>query len=229
MLDAAGNLEGGVQDASVGPDARPPADAPTSTDAANASDASDAADGGMPEISLWNGVDLSEWEGDPSVWRVEGGAIVGSASEGSVTTNTFLIYGVRLFGDFVLRAQVWLGAPGNSGIQFRSSRVGSTGFVIAGYQADLGEGYWGTLYDERGRGILQTASAECAGGGRYGEWMDYEIQAIGPSIVQRMNGAPCVRFEETDASQPREGAIALQYHVPGGFEVRFRDLRLEPR
>jgi hypothetical protein len=38
----------------------------------------------------------------------------------------------------------------NGGVQFRSQRVPNH-FEVSGYQADLGEGYWGALYDESRR------------------------------------------------------------------------------
>jgi hypothetical protein len=200
------------------------ADAATRADASIAPDASDAPDGAPLETSLWNGVDLSEWEGDPSVWRVEDGAIVARAPNGAISTNTFLIHRGRAFGNFALRAQIWLGAQGNSGIQYRSARLNAVDFRMTGYQADLGAGYWGALYEELGRGILAAASDPCVAAGRFGEWLDYEILAQGPSIVHRLGGVECVTYDETAAGRPTEGAIGLQYHVPGGFDVRFRAL-----
>jgi hypothetical protein len=183
-------------------------------------------DDAPPETPLWNGVDLSEWEGDPSVWRVEGGAIVAQTPSGAISSNTFLVHRGRAFGSFVLRAQIWLGAQGNSGIQYRSARIDTTDFRMRGYQADFGAGYWGALYEELGRGILAAASDPCLAAGRYGEWFDYEIVARGPSIVHRVGGIECVTYDETAADRPKEGAIGLQYHMPGGFEVRFRALTI---
>jgi len=40
------------------------------------------------------------------------------------------------------------------------------------------------------------------------------------------NDVECARFEEVSMEAAADGVIALQYHVPGAFEVRFRELRL---
>ena len=115
--------------------------------------------GGNGELSLWNGVDLSEWDGDPDVWRVEGGAIVGFQRD--TRQNTFLIYRGRTFADFVLRAEIWVEAGGNSGIQYRSTLTDASAWVVGGYQADAADEYWGMFYDELGRDILAGSSAAC--------------------------------------------------------------------
>jgi hypothetical protein len=180
--------------------------------------------GGGGELSLWNGVDLSEWDGEPDVWRVEDGAIVGFQSE--TTQNTFLIYRGRTFADFVLRAEIWVEAGGNSGIQYRSTLTDAAAWVVGGYQADAADEYWGMLYDELGRGILADASAACLASAAHDQWNRYEIRAEGGTLVHQVNDVECVRFEEDSAEAPIEGVIALQYHLPGAFEVRFRDLRL---
>ena len=53
-----------------------------------------------------------------------------------------------------------------------------------------------------------------------------EIRAEGNTLVHHVNDVECVRFEEDSTEAAADGVIALQYHVPGAFEVRFRDLRL---
>ena len=58
------------------------------------------------------------------------------------------------------------------------------------------------------------------------ERLEREVTARGDLLIQRVNGHECARFMETNPERPRSGVIALQYHAPGGFEVRFRNLRL---
>jgi hypothetical protein len=190
----------------------------------DAADAGDAAEAGA--ASMWNGVDLSEWDGDPAVWRVEGDAIVGSAPNGAVTTNTFLVYRARNFGDFVMTADIWLDAPGNSGIQFRSAIFAGNPHRLTGYQADVGGGYWGSLYEELGRGTLVPASSACLALAGFGKWLSYEVRAQGPSIELRISGTTCAAYQEQDVARPKAGILGLQYHVPGGYAVRFRNLRI---
>jgi 3-keto-disaccharide hydrolase len=114
--------------------------------------------------SLFNGADLTGWDGLPGVWSVEDGAITGrNRAEAPLEGNTFLIWKDGTVGDFTLRLkfrfQPVAGAAmgkANSGVQYRSQVVDPAKKVVGGYQADMDGGgkYVGMLYEERGRGIL---------------------------------------------------------------------------
>ena len=104
--------------------------------------------------SIFNGKDLSGWEGKPEFWSVRDGAITGeTTAENPTKGNTFLIWRDGKVDDFELRLKFRI-VNGNSGIQYRSKDLGD--FVVGGYQADFeaGKTYSGILYEERGRGIL---------------------------------------------------------------------------
>jgi len=114
--------------------------------------------------SLFNGKDLSGWEGNPKLWSVEDGAITGKTqpsaedpTKGDVKHNTFIIWKDGTVGDFELTLKYRIVA-GNSGIQYRSKELpaGESGAILSGYQADFEAGtkYSGILYEEKGRGIL---------------------------------------------------------------------------
>lgn len=112
--------------------------------------------------ALFNGKDLSGWEGNPDLWSVQDGVITGRTTvEKPTANNTFLIWKGGEVSDFVLTFKYKM-TPGdekkfvNSGLQFRSKIVDPEKFVVAGYQADLEYGmkYSGILYEEKGRGIL---------------------------------------------------------------------------
>ncbi|MBX3740489.1 MAG: DUF1080 domain-containing protein [Akkermansiaceae bacterium] len=114
------------------------------------------------EKQLFNGKDLTGWAGNPALWSVKDGAIVGkTTAENPAKGNTFLIWKDGEVADFTLTAQYRM-TPGddkkytNSGIQYRSKVVDEANFVAAGYQADFeyGDKYSGILYEEKGRGIL---------------------------------------------------------------------------
>lgn len=69
-------------------------------------------------ISLFDGKDLKGWEGDPSVWSVQDGAITG------VTTlqhraHTYLVYRGLQAKDFDLKLEI-KAVGGGTGIQYRS-------------------------------------------------------------------------------------------------------------
>ena len=102
-----------------------------------------AEDGFRP---LFNGRDLTGWEGDPSLWLAEDGAIVGRSP--GIRQNVFLAT-VERFENFILRLDVrLLEDKGNSGIQFRSEREPDSTEMI-GYQADIGPGWWATSTTSR--------------------------------------------------------------------------------
>jgi uncharacterized protein (TIGR03067 family) len=113
---------------------------------------------------LFNGKDLTGWEGRPEHWSVEDGAITGKTTkEHPAKGNNFLIWRPDgkngTVSDFELRLSYKI-VPnndkgfGNSGIQYRSKDFGN--FVVGGYQADFeaGKTYSGILYEERMDGIL---------------------------------------------------------------------------
>lgn len=171
-------------------------------------------------VSLFfNGRDLTGWRGTQGLWSVAGDEIVGKTA--GLDRNEFLI-GDMTAGDFRLTLEVKLVAnAGNSGVQFRSQALDEG--EVKGYQADIGAGWWGKLYEENGRGLLWERSGEEHV--KPGEWNEYEIVAAGGKIQTRINGRLCVDLD--DASGSRGGIFALQLHSGGPTEVRFRKLKLE--
>ena len=172
---------------------------------------------------LFNGRDLKGWEGDPALWSVAGGVLIGSTDGHPIKRNTFLITKEK-FSDFVLKAEIKL-RNHNSGIQFRSQA--QPDWVVAGYQADAAEGnWWGSLYDERGkRGVIADG---WKGKGqtvvKAADWNQYEITARGNHIQLKLNGLVTA---ELDDDQAREGIIALQLHAGPAMKVEFRNIKLK--
>jgi putative membrane-bound dehydrogenase-like protein len=170
--------------------------------------------------SFWNGQDLGGWDGEPDLWSVENGEIVGKTATG-IKRNEFLRSHL-LVEDFRLTLQVKL-VPNeaNSGIQFRSEALADG--EMRGPQADIGAGWWGKLYEENGRGLLWDKSGEMHV--KKNEWNSYEVIASGSQIRTYINGKPCVELDDSAVS--RRGVIAFQIHSGGATEVRFKDLKLE--
>jgi hypothetical protein len=120
------------------------------------------------EQNLFNGKDLTGWDGNPDLWSVRDGAITGQTTpEKPAKGNTFLIWqkdgkpgevgDLELTFKFRILDKDGLGVGyGNSGVQYRSKVVDPKNWVVAGYQADfeIGKNYSGILYEEKGRGIL---------------------------------------------------------------------------
>jgi hypothetical protein len=177
-------------------------------------------------ISLFNGKDLAGWDGNKEIWRVVDGYIQGKIDK--IGYNTFLVYGVP-FSDFVLEAKFQLPKGGNSGIQYRSKVTDPAKFVVGGYQADIGAGYWGILYEERGRGILVKPVKEVEKTIKFDDWNTFVVTANGTKVKHEVNGVVTVDFDDTDEKKrAAEGVIALQYHSPGNFEIKYKDIRIKP-
>lgn len=177
-------------------------------------------------VPLFDGASLKGWEGDPELWRVEDGQIVGSTDSKTLTHNSFLAT-QKTYANFVLRLKFKL-RNGNSGVQFRSRRFDD--YVVRGYQADIADNqFLGILYEEGGRGILCHVDAEkVAQHYKPGDWNEYEITADGPRITQKLNGYVTVEYEERDPEKgAAEGVVALQLHVGDAMEIRFKDVEIK--
>ena len=182
-------------------------------------------------VALFDGRSFAGWEGDiKGTWRIQDGAIVGGSQTAQVPRNEFLTT-TRSFGDFVLRVRFRLvGTEGfiNGGVQFRSRRLEKPAHEMTGYQADLGDEYWGSLYDESRRNkTLVAPDAKLIGEIlKRGDWNDYEIRAEGSRIRLSINGRQTIDYTETDPAIPREGLIGLQIHGGGKAEAWYRDITI---
>lgn len=169
---------------------------------------------------FFNGKDLTGWEGEESVWRVENGEIVGETKTG-LKRNEFLKSDMIL-KDFRLTFQIKLTPNGeNSGIQFRSQRADHG--EVKGYQADAGKGWWGKLYEELGRALLWNQPGDMHV--KKEGWNYYEILAVDHHIQTAINGNMCVDLKDPDGAL--QGIVALQAHSGGPMAVRFREFQLE--
>ncbi len=175
---------------------------------------------------LFDGKTLDSWEGDLEYWKVRDGMIVGVSP--GIKHNEFLCTREK-FEDFELRVtfRVIGDETKNSGIQFRSKRVPGT--EVSGYQADVGQGYWGCLYDEsrRNKVLVQAPADELAKVLMKDGWNTYVIRCEGPHITLTLNGLKTVDYTEKDESIPRSGIIGLQIHGGNALEAQFKELRIK--
>ena len=174
---------------------------------------------------LFNGQDLTGWEGDLTLWKAEDGMIVGDSP--GIKQNEFLAT-TKPYGNFELRLEFRLrDGAGNTGIQFRSQRVPESR-EVEGYQADIGEKYWGCLYDEhRRRKVLVQAPEKLADVLKPAGWNTYAIRAEGDKVTLSINDFTTVDYTEEQADIPRTGIIALQVHSGPPLRVEFRDIRIK--
>jgi Domain of Unknown Function (DUF1080) len=179
---------------------------------------------------LFDGKTFAGWEGDTrKTWRIEDGAIVGGSLETTVPRNEFLCT-TRSFGDFELRVKFKLlgdrkGA--NAGVQFRTKRIPKH-HEVSGYQADVGQGYWGALYDESRRNkVLAAPAAKLLEKlVKHDDWNEYVIRAEGPRIQLFLNGTRTVDYTEKDDKIERAGIIGLQIHGGARAKVLYKDITI---
>jgi hypothetical protein len=180
---------------------------------------------------LFDGKTLAGWEGDTAkTWRVEDGMIVGGSLDAVVPRNEFLCT-TKTYGDFELKVRFKLLGDrklANAGVQFRTKRIPKHHEVI-GYQADIGQNYWGALYDEsRRKKVLAGPTKEVLEKViKHDDWNDYVIRAEGPRIRLWLNGTLTVHYTEKDEQIERTGIIGLQIHGGGKSKVFYKDITIE--
>jgi hypothetical protein len=196
--------------------------------------------------SMFNGKDLTGWEGKPGWWRVEDGAITAeSTKEKPCRKCNYLLWRGGRPGNFEMRLQYKI-IGGNSGIQFRSREVGD--FDTNGYQADLeaGDTWSGALF-QHGRGGVAlrgnkvtidadgtrheekfAASADLQEKIKKHDWNDYRIVADGSRVLLEINGVRMAEVTDNDAEKAcQKGVIGLQVHPGPPMKVQFRNLRIK--
>lgn len=200
--------------------------------------------------SLFNGNDLTGWEGDSRYWRVEEGQIICETTpDNPVQGNTFLIWRQGQVDDFELKLKYKINSDhANSGIQYRSEDLGD--FRVKGYQADIATEGWitGILYEERGRGILARRGQKVEFGDESGQvkvvetfgdsdalgrlihkndWNEYHLIVRGNHMIHKINGHTMSEGTDLGTEKSRsQGILALQLHSGPPMRVAFKDIEL---
>jgi hypothetical protein len=176
--------------------------------------------------NFFNGKDLTGWEGLEQFWSVKDGAIVGYTKE-DPKFNTFLC-SKRKYKDFELSFQVRLkNGQGNSGVQIRSEVFNRQRFQVKGPQADIGQGFWGSLYGENFGGMMKQSPGNLVKKAvKQDDFNDYAIKCVGKHVTITINGETMV--DGDFPKMPEDGIIAFQLHA--GFptmEVTFKDIKFK--
>ena len=115
-------------------------------------------------VDLFNGKDLTGWDGNPELWSVEDGAITGKTKGPEhLSYNQFLIWRGGTVKNFELSVKVKVTGDNNSGVQYRSKELPENGpWSIGGYQCDVHPAAPNNamVYHERGRGIVTQVALQ---------------------------------------------------------------------
>jgi hypothetical protein len=202
-----------------------------------------AQDGFKP---IFNGKDLTGWDGNPELWKVESGEIVGTTTgPEQLAYNQFLIWRGGKVKNFELKAKIRQ-KGNNTGIQYRSKEMPENGkWSIGGYQCDIHPAHPNNamVYEERGRGIIVQngqgvvidpeakrwlASEHEPVKVDIAEWHEYTVIAQGNHLIHKIDGQVTIDlldFEE--AKRSLEGLIAFQIHRGPAMEVHIKDVMLK--
>jgi len=197
-------------------------------------------------VSMFNGKDLTGWEGKPGGWTVEDGAITGqSTPENPCKKHHYLMWRGGTPADFEMRFSYRI-VGGNSGVQIRSRELPN--WDTRGYQADLeaGQQWSGALFEHARGGIAMRGTKVLidSDGSRQvtvvadagelqkrikpNDWNDYHIIARGSRITLEINGVVMSQVDDRDEKHAaRSGVIALQMHPGPPMKVQFKDLRIK--
>jgi len=182
--------------------------------------------------SLFDGATLNGWKAvkkeNAKFWSVVDGVITGGDGVTKIPTNTYL-HTTESYGDFEFRCLFRITGDHeqgliNSGIQYRSIIEGNK---IIGYQADIGKGYWGDIYDEHRRGKLLGGELETLKHILNEEgWNSYIVRCIGNKHVTYINGVKTAEYVEKDPNIPAKGVIGIQLHSGGNAKVEFKHITI---
>jgi len=181
-------------------------------------------------IGLFDGKTFAGWEGDTvNTWRIFNNALMGGSLTETVPHNEFLAT-TESFSDFELMLEFKITGTGfvNAGVPFHSERSKNPVYEMIGYQADLGEGYWASLYDESRRNltIVQPDSALIQKILKPATWNRLKIKSVGRRICIWLNDVQTVDYSEPDEKIIHTGKIALQVHGGGKALVAYRNIKI---
>jgi 3-keto-disaccharide hydrolase len=204
-------------------------------------------------VSLFNGTDLTNWDGLDGFWSVKDGCISGHETKDG-SKQTFLILTAMQPPDFELHFSYKFATPdGNSGVQFRSQVIDPKTDRVGGYQADFDAkgGYDGSIYDEAGvaggRGTMSNRGERtvwdadnnrsneklhAAGDDlkkfiNVGDWNDCVVVAKGRHITYAINGHLTTQLIDDSPKALKDGVIALQLHAGFTMEILFKDVKIK--
>ncbi len=197
-----------------------------------------------PEFrSLFNGMDLTGWDGNPELWSVQDGCITGTTTgPEQLQYNQFLIWRDGIVKNFELRAKVKQ-SGNNSGIQYRSKELADVGkWSVGGYQCDIHPTAANNamMYGEKAGGILAQNGQSVIidpDGKKWivsehepvkvdvDQWHEYTVIAQGNHLVHKVDGQVTMELRDFDSTERgSEGLLAFQIHRGPAMNVQIKDV-----
>lgn len=195
---------------------------------------------------IFNGKDLSEWDGNAKYWSVKEGAMTG-VTDGSLKYNRFIVWKGEPLKNFELRVKVKVTKGGNSGLNYRSKVRPDLGEeVVTGYQCDVvpeHAEYDGMLYEERGRRILAHTAENVIiddkgqpwvvgelpkNTFKADEWHEYRVLVQGNHHQHWIDGQPTADVIDLDEkNRALSGVLGVQVHVGPAMTIQYKDFFLK--
>lgn len=172
--------------------------------------------------SLFNGKTLDGWVYEKGYWEVKDGAIVGDKK--GKTPHHHYMFSAADYSDFELHIDVKMTGY-NSGV---CTRIQPKSFDdVPGYQVDMGDGYWGCLWDEhhRQKKIFSFPKSEADKIVRAGDWNHYFVRMEGNRIAIYLNGVKTADGEDPDGF--KSGPLGFQLCHGDNTVAAFRNIYIK--
>lgn len=187
--------------------------------------------GTKPSIALFNGRDLTGWNGDARLWSVVNGTIIGRTPPGGVPNATYL-FSKEQFGSFDLRCDVKLiGNTADSGLMFRNVVVAPNRFLLAGPQCNIGPGIWGDFLIQgtrsgpfRTKPLAKPDQNRINKALRSDDFNSLRVKCVGKQVTMTLNGQEFVNGVFNDI--PDVGVIGFQLWPKSESILQIKNVRI---
>ena len=199
-----------------------------------------------PFTELFNGKNLYGWKGDPELWTVQEGLIVGSSQQKKLKSSSFLIWQDGKVGDFELEYQCKVEGKNNSGVMYRSVLHPTKKWDMNGNQIDVhpnppfcamlySQGTGRKIVAKRGTKVMVDATGKPKVLEKLGpvervdisKWNTYRVVAKGNHIQHYLNGELAIDLIDKHPKVRLNGLIGLQLHGGQPMKVYFKSIRLK--
>ncbi len=181
--------------------------------------------GGKPVGSGWkpvfSGDSLADWKYEPEFWSISDGVLTGKYDGGQLH---HYMYSEQEYGDFEMHASVKMsGTKANSGVCIRTKPTSFDN--VPGYQVDMGEGYWGCLWDERRDAMVDRFDPEAAAAlVNADDWNHFYIVAKGHYIQGWLNGVKTIDVIHSRGDKAGALGFQLTHGKQRKIHVQFKNL-----